>query len=393
MANNEHLAILMKGVVAWNTWRWREAHPDVQPDLSKADLRGVDLSGVDLSKANLSKADLRGVDLFRANLREANLFAIDLTDANLTDANVLGTDMSGANLNGADLWRATLTSARLFEADLSGANLALANLMGADLSRADLTDADLYDTNLTSARLFEADLSGANLNSANLTGADLTGATLIDCIIYGISVWDAKLENTTQQNLIITKRGEPIVTVDNLEVAQFIYLLLHNEKLRDVINTIGQKAVLILGRFTPERKKILDALRDKLREKGYLPIIFDFDKSEQRDFTETIKILAGMSLFVIADITNPKSSPLELQATVPDYMIPFAPIIQKGESPFAMFADLRKYPWLLPVRSYEDEAQLLAHLDEGIIKPALHKHNELLAEKNKALEIRGIDEL
>jgi hypothetical protein len=35
------------------------------------------------------------------------------------------------------------------------------------------------------------------------------------------------------------------------------------------------------------------------------------------------------------------SAPLELQATVLDYMVPFAPILQKGEKPFAMFVDLR----------------------------------------------------
>ncbi len=51
--------------------------------------------------------------------------------------------------------------------------------------------------------------------------------------------------------------------------------------------------------------------------------------------------LAGMCLFIIADITNPKSSPLELQAAVPNYMIPFVPIIQKGEKPFAMFVNLQ----------------------------------------------------
>jgi hypothetical protein len=32
-----------------------------------------------------------------------------------------------------------------------------------------------------------------------------------------------------------------------------------------------------------------------------------------------------LSRFIIADITNPRSSPLELQATMPDYMIPFVP--------------------------------------------------------------------
>src|SRR5215207_2029801 len=33
-------------------------------------------------------------------------------------------------------------------------------------------------------------------------------------------------------------KGEPEITVDNIEVAQFVYLLLHNEKIRDVIDTI-----------------------------------------------------------------------------------------------------------------------------------------------------------
>ena len=34
---------------------------------------------------------------------------------------------------------------------------------------------------------------------------------------------------------------------------------------------------------------------------------------------------------MIADVTDPKSSLFELQAAVPDYQIPFVPIIQKGE--------------------------------------------------------------
>jgi hypothetical protein len=37
--------------------------------------------------------------------------------------------------------------------------------------------------------------------------------------------------------------------------------MLHNQKVRDVIDTITSKAVLILGRFTDERKAVLDAPR------------------------------------------------------------------------------------------------------------------------------------
>ena len=82
--------------------------------------------------------------------------------------------------------------------------------------------------------------------NTDLTGADLTG-----CRVHGVSAWGLKLdEKTKQRNLVITQYGEPEITVDNIEVAQFIYLMLHNQKIRDVIDTITSKAVLILGRFT-----------------------------------------------------------------------------------------------------------------------------------------------
>jgi hypothetical protein len=116
-------------------------------------------------------------------------------------------------------------------------------------------------------------LTGALLLKTKLDGADLT-----DCLVYGISAWNVSLEGTKQLNLVITPEDEPVITVDNLEVAQFIYLLLNNQKIRDVINTIAEKAVLILGRFTPERKAVLDAIREALRQHGYLPIMFDFDR-------------------------------------------------------------------------------------------------------------------
>jgi hypothetical protein len=66
---------------------------------------------------------------------------------------------------------------------------------------------------------------------------DLTAADLTGCLIYGVSAWGLKLEKTKQQNLIITEqnfssRGEKI-TVDNIEVAQFIYLMLYNQKIRE----------------------------------------------------------------------------------------------------------------------------------------------------------------
>ena len=68
-------------------------------------------------------------------------------------------------------------------------------------------------------------------------------------MIYGVSAWNLQLEGAQQSDLVITPYNEPEITVDNLEVPQFIYLLLNNEKIRDVIDTITSKVVLILGQF------------------------------------------------------------------------------------------------------------------------------------------------
>jgi hypothetical protein len=180
-----------------------------------------------------------------------------------------------------------------------------------------------------------------------------------------------KLKQTIQSNLVITREDEPIIPVDNLEVAQFIYLLLHIEKIRDVIDTIGKKGVLLLGRFTGGRIGVLERLRSELRKRGFLPMVFTFDKPETKDFTETIRLLAGLSHFVIADITKPRSAPLELHATVPECMIPFVPIIEEGEEPFAMLKDLwvKYHEWVFESIYYSSLDRLVDVRDAEIIKP------------------------
>lgn len=177
-----------------------------------------------------------------------------------------------------------------------------------ELSEADLTEANLEGARLFGANLGYANLSRANMSEANLVDAKLNGAILTDCKVFGISAWRLiGLEEAEQSNLVITPYGEPVITVDNLEVAQFIYLLLHSEKIRYVIDSITSKVVLILGRFTPERKVVLDAIREELRKRNYLPVLFDFAGPVSKDTAETVSTLAHMARFVIADITDPEA--------------------------------------------------------------------------------------
>ena len=291
--------------------------------------------------------------------RHESAISPDLTEANLfVEAKLIGAKLVGPNLSGANLGRANLSSV-----NLSGANLGRANL-----SRA---TPQPNETSLSGANLSGASLSGANLSGALLARTHLTGADLTGCRIYGVSAWDLKLEEAEQRDLIITPEHVPAITVDNIEVAQFIYLLLHNQKIRDVIDTITSKAVLILGRFTDERKAILDALREELRNRNLLPILFDFAIPASRDVTETIKTLASLARFVIADVTDATEVRVELHNIVPDFTsLPIQLILLRGHAEFVSLSHLTKFPWVLPVFEYDDREHLLASLDKSIVSPA-----------------------
>ena len=414
MANEKQLEALKTDVAAWN--QWRAENSSVVVDLQGANLKEANLERANLEGANLKEANLERANLTEANLVSSKLYTARLSGANLEEANLWGAQLADANLEGTTLYGAHLCRAEFEGANLEGANLMCADLesavfLGANLQRAILSGAYMRWVNLQDANLLNADLQDASLyqgtllqtilHGANLERATLAQTILVEtnveqaiftgCSIYGLSVWNMQGTPKDQTNLIITREDEPAVMVDDLEVAQFIYLVLNNTKIRNVIDTIGRKGVLILGRFIAKRKEVLDAIRNELRRLGYLPIVFDFDRPTDRDFTETIMTLGGMSLFVIADITNPKSSPLELQATVPNYMIPFVPIIHEGESAFAMFKDLQnKFDWVLDTLEYDSESTLVQVLDKAVIRPALEKHEELMVRKLAARQTKKV---
>jgi hypothetical protein len=209
--------------------------------------------------------------------------------------------------------------------------------------------------------------------NTNFTNADLTG-----CRVHGVSAWGLRLDGAKQQNLVITHLHEPKITIDNIAVAQFIYLMLRNQNIRDVIDTITAKVVLILGRFSDERKAVLDALREELRQRDYLPILFDFGKLKSRDTDETITLLARMAKFVIADISDAKAVLQELRAIVPDLpSVPVQSIILATQEEPGMFDFYRNRPSFLTVHRYADQERLLADLGDKVIRPAELKVQEL----------------
>jgi len=328
-AKQKHLAILNSGVEPWN--KWRRSHPEIRPILYETDLSSSEASRRDLSCFNFANAVL--------------------VNANLSWANLSGANFHEANLGGANLYRAILTEANFCRTDL-------------------------YRTNLV-----HANLTNANLQGTQLAGTNFEHATLKNCTIYGLSAWDLRLDGAHQENLIVLYRkeksppdGEPEeskIIMPDLPSAQFIYLLLHNENVHSAFNALTEKIVLILGRFGGGGLELLQSLGEGLRkEGGYLPMIFEFTRPQDRTYTETVLTLAGLAQFVVVDLSGP-SVPQELYATVPHLEIPFVPVLEKGSRPYSMFADLLRKEWVLkPIVEFESKEDLLLKLPDEIIGPA-----------------------
>lgn len=375
MANEGHLKIIKQGVEVWNNWR--KNNPRIKPDLKESNLCEANLMMANLREANLYRTNLR-----KANLKVAKLNGADLRESDLRESKLIMAHLEGADLSGAKLIRANLNGAKFIKAKLTKALLNKAQIIQADFQYADLFEVNFNRAFLLGTNLSDSNLEGANFINANLVQTNLERAILKNCRVYGISAWNLKLEQTDQLNLIITTWGEPTITVDSLEVAQFIYLLLHNEKIRKIIDTITSKVVLILGRFASGRKGVLDAIRKELRNHNYSPVLFDFEKPGSRDFTETISTLAHLSRFIIVDITDPRSVPQELYAIVPHLRsVPVQPILEGSEKEYGMFEDFKKYPWVLEVYRYNNLDVLIASMIEKIIIPAEAKMKELLEKK------------
>lgn len=348
-------------------------------DLRKVNLNGTDLTGADLGSSELDEADLGDAELQGATLQKATLVRANLGGANLRRTNLSEAILTGANLSNARLGETNFRRAELGAMNLSGLNLSGCNLRDANLTGATLHGTDLSEADLDGAIFCGADLTGANLTGTRIVRANLEKANLSGCSVYGVSAWEVNLEGAIQSNLTISPPGAPKITADNLEVAQFIYLLLNNKKIREVIDTVTSKVVLILGRFTEPRKSVLEAIREELRKANYLPVLFDFEKPSNRDVTETVSTLAHMSRFIIADLTDPSSIPHELATIVPHLRsTPIQPLRLRGSGGYSMFDDLKAYPWVLEVHQYESDESLIETFDD-VLAPA----------EQKVLELRG----
>lgn len=345
------------GITKWNALLGSSStgslHPSLVPEfgaiVQQIELKGIDLSGLDLSGAMFMRTRLNGARFI------------------------------GAKLDGVSFGDALLRSADFTNASLRNAKFGGADLMEARFCKADLTEALLHQATCLRTDFSNVTIERANLTLASFVDASFEGANVSGCSIYGLSAWGLNLERTTQRDLVITApHDEACVTVDSLEMAQFIHLLLQNKRIRNVIDNITTKVILILGRFTPERKVVLNAIRNLLRSQNYCPVMFDFEKPASRSYVETVSTLAHLARFIVADFTDPKIVLHEIGHVVGTLAIPVLPLLQMdaGAEP-ATLQDIRKgRTFVLPTYRYKSVDDLLKEFPR-LLTHANEKASEL----------------
>jgi Pentapeptide repeats (8 copies) len=312
------LDILRQGVDAWN--EWRRSNPRARPLLYGADLR----------ERNLSGADLRGAQLVQARLAKARLDGADMRNANF-----------------------------------SGASLREASLRGVQLQK-------------------------AVLRHANLSGADIEGANFDACEIYGTGLWNLRGQPASSLGMRVCTSPDqhkgsgkesaaadekaappaPTLEVDHLDAAQFLFVLLDNPRIGHAFDALNSRIVLILGRFGGGHLARLKAMQARLLATGdYVPIVFDFERPAGRSLTESVAGFAHLSLFVIADLTDPRSIPQELSHIVPHLpSVPVVPLVPNLADIYSMFEHFQRYPWVLAPVEYDTPERLLEVFDTQVMQ-------------------------
>jgi uncharacterized protein YjbI with pentapeptide repeats len=247
MANPEHLKRIGAGIERWN--EWRRDHPRIAPDLSGADLSGMNLNKAHLRGADLNKADLSNACLIGANLRGASLKGANLSGARIREANLNGADLSGANLTKANLRALNLTRVNLSGADLSKAQLKEVCLIGANLRRADLSGSDLR----------HATLVRSDLRKAELTGARLFGTSRDDWIVAGVKCryvfWDCEGRHRSPSDRDL-EAGEFDRLYRTLPTIEYIF----EDGISPIDPLIMDRLVESIGRGHPEYEIAIDSI-------------------------------------------------------------------------------------------------------------------------------------
>jgi len=201
---------------------------------------------------------------------------------------------------------------------------------------------------------------GTRLVASNFQNANLSG-----CRIHGAFTWNVKLQDARQLDIVVTPPGESVVTVDGLEAAQSVSLLLHNRQLHDMLDPAASRFALIVGSFASDRKNILDGMRNILRSGNCIPVSLDFGKYVRHDIKDRLAALAHMARFVVADFTSVGDMAQELGRIVSGLRtVPVITLLQSSEFERETFEHIKSNPGLAGIYRYTDPEDLYRSLQQ-----------------------------
>lgn len=336
------------------------------------------------------QAILKGVD-FWARWQRENPVEINFTRPTWYDSpGQDGVQIKGRNrinfdgytMKNVTIYGAFAEGISIRDATVDGCHFEEGDFSRADFSRTRFVNTRFNKTILTDSCFDGASFTNCNLNRVNLTGAKFCLKEISETVVYGISAWDLRTCEAMQQGKLVIERtydlysdlierGQVPMTVDNIELAQFIHYLSDHKKMRDTINIFNAKGVLLLGRFKDGGLERLYRIREWLTAHGYMPMIFDFSRPDSLDLTQTVVTMAGLSKFVLADLSG-SSVPQELHAILSAFEKPVIGFSERD--PYALFWDLRGPVFLV---KYTTDADLLKGLAEKLAE-AEQGHRQLI---------------
>jgi hypothetical protein len=281
-------------------------------------------------------------------------------------------DFSGMDLSGVEIHGAFAEGLHLRRCVFDGVRFEEGDFSRADFANATFRNTLFNKTILTGANFDGVTMVNCNLNRVNLVGASFRVQEITETVVYGIAAWDLQTsENSKQSKLVIERtyelysdlvaRGVVPMTVDDIELAQFVYYLSNHKKLRDTLNILNDKGALLLGQFAHGGLERLYAMREWLQAHGYMAMIFDFERPDSMSLTETVVTMAGLAKFIVVDLSGP-SVPAELQAILAQIK---KPVLALG-NPYALFADVADQTNVVTMDAAETE--LAAGLEKGLVE-------------------------
>jgi len=157
----------------------KQAHeaPKIGLDLSHAELRRANLSGLDLQYTEMHHAQLTNAKLIGTNLTRANLNSASFTDSTLVNVNMRDTDLRLSGFDNSHITDVDMTNAQLDNVTIANTTSTNLTLAGATLNDGWITTSSFKNANFSGAQLERTSFMLTNLDDANLQSSNLTQTT------------------------------------------------------------------------------------------------------------------------------------------------------------------------------------------------------------------------